>query len=86
MSSQLDSDAGLAVEVLEAVDREIASLLLLIKSISPDSATLFSAKLAVKRAQREQLSVRFIAAAQLLQQRADRSPGKAQWNDHEVDA
>jgi len=85
MSSQLDSDAGLAVEVLEAVDREIASLLLLIKSVSPDKATLFAAKLAAKRAQREQLSVRFIATAQLLQQRADRSPGKPQWDGHEVD-
>jgi len=36
MSSVLDSDEGLAVEVLEAVDREIASLLLLTARSSPD--------------------------------------------------
>ena len=38
MSSVLDSDEGLAVEVLEAVDREIASLLLLTARSSPSRA------------------------------------------------
>jgi len=68
MSSTLDSNEGLAVEVIEAVDREIASLLLLIKNTSPERVAFFAQKLAAKRAQREQLRARFVAAAHRVQQ------------------
>ncbi|MFL9903339.1 hypothetical protein PQR71_35285 [Paraburkholderia fungorum] len=84
MYNVLDADVGLAVEVLEGVDREITSLLLVIKNASPARAAFFSEKLAAKRAQREQLRARFVAAAQLVQQPdhpADVLPG----NDREYD-
>jgi hypothetical protein len=68
MSSTLDSDERLAVEVLQAVDREIASLLFLTKNTSPEKVTFFAHELAAKRAEREQLRARFAAAAQRVQQ------------------
>jgi hypothetical protein len=86
MNSQLDSDMEIAVEVLEAVDREIANILLLTQHGSPEKAAFFAQKLAARRAQREQLRARFIAAAELLQQRANRSPGEPLCNDLEYDA
>lgn len=85
MGNVLDADVGLAVEVLEGVDREIASLLLVIKNASPARAAFFTEKLAEKRAQREQLRARFVVAAQFVRQPADQSPAELQRNDHECD-
>jgi hypothetical protein len=81
--SQLDLNVGLAVEVLEAVDREIASLLPLTRHSSPEKAAFFVQKLAAKRAEREQLRARFVAAAQLVQQRTDHRAGLPERNDRE---
>ena len=81
--SQLDSNVGLAVEVLEAVDREIANILLLTRHSSPEKAAFFAQKLAAKCAQREQLRARFAAAAQLVKQVADHAAGAPQRNDHD---
>jgi len=85
MSSVLDSDEGLAVEVLEAVDREIASLLLLTARSSPDRIGFLAEKLAAKRTQREQLLARFSAAAQLVQEWAGRSPTELHRNQNNCD-
>jgi len=81
--SQLDSNVGLAVEVLEAVDREIANILLLTRHSSPEKAAFFAQKLAAKRAEREQLRARFVAADQLVQQRTDHRAALPERNDRE---
>jgi len=71
--NMLDKDVGLAVEVLDDIEREIAVLTFAIDRASPDKAAAWIDKLNAKRAIREQLRAMWAAAAQLVQQRAEKA-------------
>jgi hypothetical protein len=83
VSSQLDSDVVLAVEVLEAVDREIENLFIVTRNVDPAKAAFFITELIEKSVLGERRRARFVAATQLVQRRPEQPPPELQQGDRE---